>query len=102
MVRFPVPELKWEWKVWPSTILAAVQLVAIIVAVAVGFTKMQYDNESQKVTNGKFEILISSMRDAQMSQSERITRVETKMDIIIPSIQRIEARQIGRDQQGPR
>lgn len=96
-MRLPVPEIKWEWRMGPSTILAAAQLAAIIVAIFGGFLKMQSDLEGQRVTVSKLELLIASMKDAQFAQSERVTRVETKMDIILPSIQRIEARQMARD-----
>lgn len=89
-----MPEIKWEWRIGPQTLLSLAQLVAIIVAIIGGFMKMQADISASQQTVTKLESLVSSIRDAQSNQSERVTRVETKVDLIFPTLQRIEARQI--------
>ena len=95
----PMPDLKWEWRVGPHTILSLAQLFAIIVAVIGGFLKMQSDLDQSKLTITELRSIVASVRESQGTQAERITRVETKVDIILPSLQRIEARQMARDPQ---
>lgn len=94
-----MPDLKWEWRIGPQTILSVAQLVAIVVAVIGGFLKMQSDLDQSRITISKLEAIVASVKDSQSTQSERITRVETKVDIILPAIQRIESRQMARDPQ---
>ena len=89
-----MPEIKWEWKIGPATIVSLAQLVAIVVAVVGGFMKMQADLDASRQTIAKLESLVTSVQGNQISQSERVTRVETKVDMIFPALQRIETRQL--------
>lgn len=94
MGTIQVPDLKWEWRIGPQTLIAIAQLVAIIVAVIGGFLKMQADLDSSRRTIDKLETLVTSVQSAQGNQAERITRVETKVDLLFPALQRIEGRQL--------
>jgi Tfp pilus assembly protein PilN len=92
-----IPEINWEWKISPGTIIGAVQLLAIVIAIGGGFIKMQADLNAQQLTIAKLESLIASVREVQIGQNERVTRVETKVDIILPTLMRIESRQLARE-----
>lgn len=94
MGTIQVPDLKWEWRVGPQTLLSLLQLIAIVVAVIGGFLKMQADLDSSSKTISELKSLVSTMQTAQINQAERVTRVETKVDLIFPALQRIESRQL--------
>lgn len=72
------------------TLFAGAQLVAIIVAIFGGFVKLQFDLDAQKQLVAKLETAIMSLRDTQRNAAERLTRVETKVDLMLPTLQRIE------------
>lgn len=98
-----MPEVKWEWKIGPSTLLQFAQLVAIIVAIFGGFLKMQSDInaqresiETQRQALSRTNALITSMETAQSRTTERVTRVETKVDLILPTLQEIQRSLTGR------
>lgn len=84
-----MPEVKWEWRIGPGTILQLVQLVAIIVAIFGGFMKMQSDLEAQHETITQLQTIVKTVSNAQLVQAERVTRVETKVDLILPTLQDI-------------
>jgi len=94
MGTIQVPDLKWEWRVGPQTLLSLLQLVAIVVAVIGGFLKMQADLDSSSKTISELKSLVATMQTSQFNQAERVTRVETKVDLIFPALQRIESRQL--------
>lgn len=94
MGSIQVPDLKWEWRIGPQTLLSLLQLIAIVVAVIGGFLKMQADLDSSSKTISELKSLVATMQTAQTSQAERVTRVETKVDLIFPALQRIESRQL--------
>lgn len=81
-----MPEVKWEWRIGPSTVLGFAQLIAIIVAIFGGFLKMQGDIEAQHKNLTQLKVLVSTMERAQALQAERVTRVETKVDLILPAL----------------
>jgi hypothetical protein len=94
MGTIQVPDLKWEWRIGPQTLLSLLQLIAIVVAVIGGFLKMQADLDSSSKTISELKSLVATMQTAQVNQAERVTRVETKVDLIFPALQRIESRQL--------
>lgn len=90
-----MPDVKWEWRVGPHTVIAIVQLVVIAVAVLGGFLKMQSDLENQRDTITQLRSLVASVQNAQSAQADRVTRVETKVDMMLPMLQRIDSNLTG-------
>jgi Tfp pilus assembly protein PilN len=86
-----MPKVRWEWKIGPQTLIGIAQLVAIIVAVIGGFVKMQADIQASNTTIAQLQTIVSSIKDAQARQSDRITRVETKVDLMLPAMREIPA-----------
>lgn len=82
--------LQWEWKLSPQTVISAVNLLVISIGVIGLFYKMQSDLLAQKESVERLDKVIQAMTLKQSELSERAIKTETKVDIILPVVQRIE------------
>ena len=85
-----MPQVQWEWKLTPQILVSLANFLLMAVGVVGIFVKMQADIQTARDAVGKLEILIATMREGQTTMVERVTKVETKVDIMLPAIQRIE------------
>ena len=46
------------------------------------------------MTIAELKTIVATLTQAQSAASERVTKVETKVDLMLPALQRIEARQM--------
>ena len=87
-----LPDIKWEWRIGPQTALSLAQLIAIIVAIFGGFLKMQGDLEAQRESVTQLKVLVGTIQRSQSERADRLTRVETKVDLILPALSDIQHR----------
>ncbi|MCL4712149.1 MAG: hypothetical protein KJZ73_12980 [Pseudorhodoplanes sp.] len=85
-----MPQVEWEWKFSPQTVLSALNLAVILVGVIGLFYKMQSDLTVAKENVLRLEAVVTSLNVKQSELSERSAKTETKVDIILPTVQRIE------------
>jgi hypothetical protein len=86
-----MPTITWEWKISPMTVLAGLQLLGIIVAIIGGFYKMQADKDAQAATIAQLRDNVTTEQTLLYAQGDRLTRVETKVDMMLPTIQEIQS-----------
>lgn len=85
-----MPNVKWEWSFGPQVLISIANFLVLMVGVVGLFYKMQADIASQRDTVSELKLAVRSFEQGQLRFSERLTAVETKTDIIMPAILRIE------------
>jgi len=87
-----MPQVSWEWKFGPASLLATAQFLVLVVGVGIVWGKADSEREAAHLTVTELKAIVSGLSAAQASANERVTKVETKVDLMLPAIQRIEAR----------
>ena len=88
-----MPGVQWEWKFTPQIIVSGVNLLLMGVGVIGIFIKMQADVSNARDAVTELKQIVVTMREGQALTSDRLTRLETRVDIILPAVQRIEQNQ---------
>jgi len=93
-----MPTITWKWEAGPATILMLLQVLLLVVGVVGGFMKMESDIQAQNSVSLQQASAIEAIRTTartnartQNELSERLTRVETKVDMILPAVQAIKS-----------
>lgn len=87
-----MPVVQWEWKLTPQILVSMANLLVLSVGVIGVFYKLQADVLATQEAVKELRELTKTARESQTIISERIVKVETKMDFIIPIIQDIKAK----------
>lgn len=88
-----MPNVQWKWEIGPQVVVSTANFLVLLLGVIGLWFKMQADVAAAKDAVTELRLAFTSMREAQASSTERLVKVETKVDIILPSLQRIELNQ---------
>ena len=90
--------VEWDTKVGPATVVGVISIISTFIGVGVlyGTISGQVGAASTNAIEAKTAVINvekeSKKRDAKIAeQSERVGRIETSMQFVVPAIQRIEA-----------
>lgn len=84
----PEAKLRWEWTFSPQTIFAALNFIVLFLGVVGLWFKMQADVTAAKDTVSELKTAVTQLVQSQTAMVERMSKVETKVDIMLPLIQR--------------
>jgi hypothetical protein len=85
-----MPQVKWEWSFSPQTVISLANFMVIVVGCVGLFYKMQSDLQVAKDNMVRLEQMVFAITSKQADMAERTAKVETKVDIILPAVQRVE------------
>lgn len=89
-----MPRVEWEWRFNPQIIISGLNFLVLFLGVVGLWFKMQADVSAARETIGELKAATQELVKANALQGERLTKVETKLEVVLPSLQRIEERQI--------
>ena len=85
-----MPNFNWEWKVGPQTVVSLLNLVVMLFGVIIVMTQVRDDINTAKQQIAVMQASIITIQAAQNIQAVNNARIETKMDIVIPKIDKVE------------
>ena len=90
--------VQWETKVGPAALIGVVQLIGMILGVGVLYGTFTGQIQNLAINATKAEAAINTAEkearkrdDKLATQSERLGKIETSVQFIVPAIQRIES-----------
>ena len=97
--RAKEPDMRWDAKIGPASIIGVVQLIAMIAGLGAlyGTLSGKLDAAATNAIEAKTAVS-NTAKEAQhrdekvAAQNERIGKIETSVSFIVPAIQRIEAK----------
>jgi len=87
-----MPQVQWEWKLTPQILVSMANLLVLSIGVIGVFYKLQADVVATQEAVKELRDMTKTTRESQATVSERLVKVETKMDFIIPILQDIKAK----------
>jgi CHASE3 domain sensor protein len=87
-----MPSIQWEWKLTPQILVSFANLLVLSIGVVGVFYKLQADVSATQEAVKELRELTKTARESQTIISERLVKVETKMDFIIPILQNIKTK----------
>lgn len=84
--------LQWEWKLTPQILVSVANLLVLSIGVIGVFYKLQADVAATQENVKELREMTKIARESQAIVSERLVKVETKVDFIIPIIQDIKSK----------
>jgi hypothetical protein len=85
--------MQWKWELSPQTFLSGVNLIVISVGVISYFSTKGADIEVSKQQLAELRTVVQTLQSAQASQANLLAETKTKVDIILPLVQKIEDQQ---------
>jgi uncharacterized protein HemX len=82
--------MQWEGKVGPAAIIAAIQLLIVLIGGIFVFAQVQNNTENSKLAVAELKNVVNSIQQAQSINAERVGKLETSIGFIANSVQRLE------------
>jgi peptidoglycan hydrolase CwlO-like protein len=87
-----MPSIRWDWKSVPAFLLAIAQLIVLILVVGAWTGRSAVTQETAANSIQRLDTMVSQSLKSQAAVTERLVKVETKVDLIFPKLDRIEAK----------
>lgn len=84
------PAFKWVPEIGPAFITGLVQIAAILIGGAMAWTSLQKDVKAANIAIQELKSSATISSDIVARNANRITRTETAIEYIVPSLKRIE------------
>lgn len=85
-------DLKWNGEIGPAAIIGFIGSLSVLVTVGMLYGKMDSKLDTTASTAAEAKVAITVAQQQASSQAERLGRVETAVNFIVPTLQRIEAK----------
>ena len=89
-----MPRMRFEWVWTPQTIFSAITALSIIIGLVGMFFKVQHDIDQAKNDVRELKIAQNALLQSNIMSIERLSKVETMVQMMLPSLRRIEDHQI--------
>ncbi len=92
-----MPHIQWEWKIGPQTMISAAMLAAMVI----GGIKFFFDVETDvrlgqvqvsflQTQNTELRTAVTALLQSQIQTTGELANTKAKVDVILPTVQRIE------------
>ena len=82
----------WKWDLSPQTIISVLNLGAIVFGLFSYFATRGADFEVQKQQLQELRTVVATLQATQASQALLLAETKTKVDMLLPLVQKIEER----------
>lgn len=84
-----MPQVTWEWKMGPQTIISALTLLVMLGGLIGVFTNIVGDIKVAQQQVSDLRIAVTALTQAQTKEAVNAASIEAKVDILMPMIQQI-------------